>query len=142
MRMLPAGDRRAQGGAVMKRFKVVSHRLDVKDPTNLVGLVSESHVCIDCGFNTAPRVLNRRELEKAYEASDRVEQWVDERSELFIVYDAVWKAAGMEPYGGCLCVGCLEQRLGRALEPKDFDHNHDFNRMPGTRRLRDRRGDK
>jgi hypothetical protein len=75
--MLPAGDRRAQGGAVMKRFKVVSHRLDVKDPTNLVGLVSESHDCIDCGFNTAPRVLNRRELEKAYEASDRVEQWVD-----------------------------------------------------------------
>ena len=29
----------------------------------------------------------------------------------------------MEPYGGCLCIGCLEKRIGRKLKPKDFpDH--------------------
>jgi hypothetical protein len=45
--------------------------------------------------------------------------------------------AGMEPYGGCLCVGCLEK-----LKPKDFPRSHPFNNpgMPCTERLRDRRG--
>jgi hypothetical protein len=33
----------------------------------------------------------------------------------------------MEPYGGCLCIGCLERRIGRKLKPKDFERNHPFN---------------
>jgi hypothetical protein len=37
-----------------------------------------------------------------------------------MVHDAVWKAAGMEPYGGVLCIGCLEERLGRHLTADDF----------------------
>ena len=52
--------------------------------------------------------------------------------------NTVWKAAGMEPMGGCLCVGCLEKRLGRRLRPKDFTR-HPFNTMPGTKRLTERR---
>ena len=40
--------------------------------------------------------------------------------EYYMVHDNVWKAAGMEPEGGCLCIGCLEERLGRMLTPDDF----------------------
>lgn len=43
-------------------------------------------------------------------------------------------------HDGCLCIGCLELRLGRRLVPKDFPE-HPFNRMPGTRRLMERRGE-
>jgi hypothetical protein len=64
-----------------------------------------------------------------------------DQSEVYTVRDSVWKAAGLEPYGGCLCVGCLEKRIGRKLKPKDFtDHTFNNLRMPCTDRLRDRRG--
>jgi hypothetical protein len=48
----------------------------------------------------------------------------------------------MEPYGGSLCIGCLEKRIGRKLKPNDFLRDHEFNdpRMPSTVRLRKRRG--
>ena len=48
----------------------------------------------------------------------------------------------MEPYGGCLCIGCLERRIGRKLKPKDFERNHPFNNsgLLCTERLRDRTG--
>jgi hypothetical protein len=40
--------------------------------------------------------------------------------EWYMVNDNLWKAAGMEEMGGCLCIGCLEERLGRRLRPDDF----------------------
>jgi len=47
----------------------------------------------------------------------------------------------MEPFGGCLCVGCLEKQLGRKLKPKDFERDHGFNLpgMPASPRLKKRR---
>ena len=47
----------------------------------------------------------------------------------------------MKPRGGCLCIGCLERRLGRALRAKDFPKGHEFNspRVPATERLKQRR---
>ena len=44
----------------------------------------------------------------------------DARYEQFMVYDRVWRKAGMQPDGGFLCVGCLEERLGRKLRRRDF----------------------
>jgi hypothetical protein len=71
-----------------------------------------------------------------------VEQRIDNESEVYTVRNAVWKAAGMESDGGCLCIGCLEDRLGRQLRPKDFQRNDGFNCVPtGTERLLRRRGD-
>ena len=35
----------------------------------------------------------------------------------------IWKAAGLEPMGGCLCIGCLEKRIGRKLTSGDFVDN-------------------
>jgi len=67
---------------------------------------------------------------------------IDERSEVYCVRDAVWKEAGMEPLGGCLCIGCLEKRLSRKLKRKDFKRGHPLNEpvVPGTPRLIERRG--
>ena len=44
---------------------------------------------------------------------------------------------------GCLCVGCLERRIGRQLKPKDFLHGDTWNdpRLPASPRLRKRRKD-
>lgn len=43
----------------------------------------------------------------------------DSTNERYMVLHDVWAAAGMCPYG-LLCIGCLEQRLGRRLRPADF----------------------
>jgi hypothetical protein len=113
---------------------------------SLEGLVSESHLCIDCGIDTAPGCSNRVEAEReaAKQIADGIKNWslptrFDNRSETYMVHDHVWKAAGVKPYGGCLCIGCLEQRIGRRLIPDDFA-NHALNTLPGTPRLMDRRG--
>ena len=115
---------------------------------NHAGLVSESHLCIDCGFDTAPGLFDRAESEaivakmgKLWDAGYAMPtQTIDDRSEVYMVRQTVWKAAGMAPWGGCLCIGCLEKRIGRRLSPKDFLRDHPFNQMPGTPRLLDRRG--
>lgn len=45
---------------------------------------------------------------------------VFETKEYYMVSDACWKRAGMKPYGGFLCIGCLEQRLGEKLKAINF----------------------
>jgi hypothetical protein len=112
------------------------------------GLTPESWHGIDCGFNTAPGCLNRIDMEKAaaalgeawHSGADGINQRVDHQSEIYTVRERVWQAAGMQPMGGCLCIGCLEKRLGRRLKPKDFLRNDPFNQLPGTARLWQRRG--
>jgi hypothetical protein len=60
-------------------------------------------LCLDCGENTI------------------------EIGEFYMVKDDVW-AQVCEPDGGMLCIGCLEERLGRRLVPDDFKdcqlHHH------------------
>jgi hypothetical protein len=111
---------------------------------DLEGLYPDSWACVDCGVNTAPGLPNRAEAENAYAAGAlKVEQGVTfhitDQCEIYTVRDSVWKAAGMAPQGGCLCIGCLERRLGRELRPKDFSRNHPFQILPGTARLIERR---
>jgi hypothetical protein len=72
--------------------------------------------------------------------------WIEKKSspeigydaEVYAVHDKVWRKAGMEPWGGCLCISCLEKRLGRRLKPKDFVPDDPFNAMPATERLLER----
>jgi hypothetical protein len=107
------------------------------------GKLPESWACIDCGVNTAPGALNRAELEQAFAnnwSGEGCEQTFDEWSEVYMVKPAIWKRAHMDGMGGCLCIGCLERRLGRTLTPKDFMRNHPLNWLPGTERLVSRRG--
>jgi hypothetical protein len=69
-----------------------------------------------------------------------IDQQIDDKSEVYTVRDAVWQQAGMAAMGGCLCIGCLEKRLGRQLKPKDFLRGHAFNSVPTrTPRLLKRR---
>jgi hypothetical protein len=110
------------------------------------GVIPESWNCIDCSINTAPGCSTRAEFEIALQASvltasgkQGVTQTYDERSEVYTVKPEVWRAAGMDDLGGCLCIGCLEKRLGRFLTPKDFPRNHPFHSLPGTERLLSRR---
>jgi hypothetical protein len=118
-----------------------------RDRLDFSGLIPESWLCVDCGFNTAPGLKNTRQAQA--EAAMLGALWdndlagIDQRigfdSEVYTVRAAVWKKAGMEEMGGCLCIGCLEKRIGRRLKPKDFYRDHPFNTMPGTQRLLDRR---
>jgi hypothetical protein len=110
----------------------------------LKGLAPESWLCVDCGVDTAPGCFNRAELKSAYAAEEArgeynpgIEQTIDARAEIYQVRNAVWKASGMEPMGGCLCIGCLEKRLGRKLRPKDFKRGQTFNApgWPASQRL-------
>jgi hypothetical protein len=114
---------------------------------DLRGRLPESWACIDCGINTAPGLKNRAEMEQAFarlfgkDNTQPVEQDINERSEVYTVKAAVWQAAGMGPMDGCLCIGCLEKRLGRELAPIDFPRKDALNRVPvGTERLLSRRG--
>ena len=119
--------------------------------TDLTGFTPETWNCIGCGVNTFPGCPTRLEMErlcsmaKATVLSATGEEppvatmTINNRCEVYTVRSSVWAAAGMKPYGGCLCIGCLEKRLGRKLTPKDFLRRHAFNRMPGTARLLERR---
>jgi hypothetical protein len=111
---------------------------------NLKGIVTESWVCIDCGVNTAPGMANRTQTETSFSVlslsrNEGVEQTIDDWSEVYMVKPMVWEAAGMDGWNGCLCIGCLEKRIGRTLVPKDFLRNHAFHSFPGTKRLLARR---
>jgi hypothetical protein len=119
---------------------------------DLTGLTPESWACIDCGINTFPGCPSRVEIERRCNALAVIKLLsatgeepaiatltFNEHCEVYTVRDSVWEAAGMEPMGGCLCIGCLEKRLGRKLRSRDFLRRHPFNRVPGTERLIDRR---
>jgi hypothetical protein len=65
-------------------------------------------LCVDCGASTTPTNHMGR--------PDRTGPGF----EWYMVHDALWAQAGMPPNGGCLCVGCLELRLGRPLQRTDL----------------------
>jgi hypothetical protein len=113
-----------------------------EQPLDLKGLHSESQCCIDCGYNTHPGAPPRELAEFLMNRDGTFPVRFTEDCEVYIVKESVWKASGVAPYGGCLCIGCLEKRIGRKLKPKDFRPGHPFNNpgMPCTERLRDRRG--
>jgi hypothetical protein len=113
--------------------------------TDLKRMAPESWLCVDCDNNTAPGFPTREELERSLEAGNEnlaSFDWHD-GCEVYTVRESVWAKAGVDKMGGCLCVGCLEKRLGRKLKPKDFLRGDPFNNpaMPATERLRRRRKD-
>ncbi len=58
-------------------------------------------LCVDCGVNVLP--------------TDQ-----PDRAEWYIVNRDVWEASGIATDGGCLCLACLEKRIGRPLTGHDF----------------------
>ena len=109
------------------------------------GCVSESNLCVDCGVNTAPGLLTRKQLDvafKIYGKDHAIEQTLTWDQEVYMLKKGVWRETGLEGWGGCLCIGCLEKRIGRRLKRGDFLARHPFNSpdFPASPRLRDRRG--
>lgn len=104
--------------------------------------VVESWLCVDCGTNTFPGSPSGPEIRIAQALGQVVTLHFDHDTELYHVKDTIWDRAGMRPWNGCLCVGCLEARLGRQLRPKDFARHdsENFAELPCTDRLLDRRG--
>lgn len=51
---------------------------------------------------------------------DCVDCGMPARLEYFVVRNEVWAATGISTPGECLCIGCVEQRIGRRLVPDDF----------------------
>jgi hypothetical protein len=49
--------------------------------------------------------------------------------ELYMVHDAVWAEAGLEPDGGWVHLSCLSRRLGRPLTREDFPADTPANRQ-------------
>jgi hypothetical protein len=113
----------------------------MKEKPDLRGKYPESWACVDCGINTAPGMFGREQMKQAFALDPKgVKQASDAHSEVYTVKAAIWKTAGMKPHGGCLCVGCLERRIGRILTPNDFKQNDPFRLTPSTERLQARRG--
>jgi hypothetical protein len=107
--------------------------------------VTESWACIVCGVNTAPGIPPGPLLRDTLKRDGKCPTVIGNDSEVYMVRKAVWAKAGMEPWSGCLCIGCLERLLGRRLRPKDFDRSSAFESEAeiycrGTPRLLDRRG--
>jgi len=96
--------------------------------------------CVMCGVNTHPGAKGRIALFEDLRTKGKSRIRFDHKTEVYRVNDAVWKGAKVKEHDGCLCIGCLERRLGRKLKPKDFN-GHVFNEMPGSKRLLQRRGD-
>jgi len=73
------------------------------------GGIPESWNCVDCGVNTAPGCLTASQLDRALAASviapDAPVMKLNDTSEVYTVRPKVWKAARMEDFGGCLCIG-------------------------------------
>jgi hypothetical protein len=58
--------------------------------------------------------------------------WAAGECEWYMVRDDVWRSAGMTLSGGCLCLECLERRIGRPLTGADFPAR-DFRNAPDRR---------
>jgi hypothetical protein len=117
--------------------ELVSFKEDKAVQDNIV----ESWLCVDCGVNTHPGCPSGPETRIEIALTGKSEVTFDHQTEVYHVRDSVWSQAGMRPWSGCLCIGCLERRLGRQLWPKDFaQHDKTWSEFPSTDRLLDRRG--
>src|ERR1700730_9185858 len=65
-----------------------------------------SCICKDCGMRTTPSIGKR--------VFRHIRCW-----EYYMFQNKLWAAAGMKKKG-FLCIGCLEDRIGRRLTPRDF----------------------
>ena len=110
---------------------------------DLKGVTPESWFCVDCGFNTAPGCLNRAELEAAFATAEEATRALSCTSPTSVKFIQCVSEYGRRrewsQWGGCLCIGCLEKRIGRLLRPRDFQRGHPFSSFPGTARLLKRR---
>jgi hypothetical protein len=120
----------------------------LRDPDDMYGLIPDSYICVDCGMDTFPGHQTRAEVEQSMRAARAAgKEWrgftstFTAETEVYYVWPAVWAASGLGDFwNGCLCIGCLETRIGRRLQPFDFIPDNPFNdpKLPGTIRRYER----
>jgi hypothetical protein len=111
----------------------------------MYGLIPDSYICVDCGMDTWPGHQTRAAVEQSMRAARAAgKEWrgttitFTAETEVYYVHPHVWAASGIDFWSGCLCIGCLESRIGRQLQSFDFIPDSGFNNpnLPGTiRRL-------
>jgi hypothetical protein len=72
----------------------------------------------------------------ALERGETVKVTYTDKCEVYMVKESIWERAGAPD--GCLCIACLEKRLGRKLKPKDLPPDESLNLLPATPRLASR----
>jgi hypothetical protein len=113
---------------------------DLRDPDDMYGLIPDSYICVDCHMDTWPGHLTRAAAEQSMRAARAAgKEWrqtltFTPETEVYYVHPHVWAASGVDFWSGCLCIGCLEARIGRRLQPFDFIPDNPFNnpKLPGT----------
>lgn len=94
---------------------------------------------IERGFRVKQPKMTDEEVKKVFACVD-CSVCTHEIDEYYMVHDHLWEKAGMT--FGMLCIGCLETRLGRRLNSRDFprypvNHGSMFQR---SERLKSRLG--
>ena len=122
----------------------------LRDDCDLYGIIPDNYICVDCGMDTWPGHPTRAEVEQSMrDAKAAGKKWrgtqftFTSETEAYYVRPHVWETSGLGGFwNGVLCIGCLEGRLGRTLQPFDFlpEHADGFNNpnLPGTRRRLER----
>jgi hypothetical protein len=117
----------------------------LRDPDDLYGLIPDSYICVDCGMDTWPGHKRRAESEQAWRRAKAIGRgWrtltFTPETEVYYVHPHVWEKSGVGFWSSCLCIGCLESRIGRRLQPFDFIPDNGFNdlNLPGTKRRLER----
>jgi hypothetical protein len=119
-----------------------------RDDCDMWGIISDNYICVDCGMDTWPGHETRAEVEQSMRAAKAAgKKWKSTitftaETEVYYVHPHVWEASGVGFWNGVLCIGCLEKRIGRRLQPFDFmaEHAKGFNdpNLPGTQRRLER----
>ena len=100
--------------------------------------IPESWECEDCGMDTAPGFMNAKQVLDAFVRGKDASMRPNKNCEVYQLKHALWKTVTNGHARAVLCIGCVEQRLGRKLRPKDFQDNA-LKLLPCTERLLARR---
>jgi len=68
--------------------------------------MTNNFLCVDCGIDTSSKLGV---------------------SEYYMVHDSVWALAKLPEPDAMLCIGCLENRIGRKLTRADFNMDASIN---------------
>jgi hypothetical protein len=116
-------------GQWLKRIGKTLADFTVEEVSRIISVPLDNH-CVDCGFDTHPGDNGRESVEAARGGRDYTLNYPSFACEVYTVKQEIWAASGIDPNGGCLCIGCLEKRIGRRLEPSDFLDYSGLNLLP------------
>lgn len=109
---------------VREQATPVSHGWEPIRKLTKVSLQTSSDEWLIRNLHGADSLRQAREIFKEWKTA-KLDKWrcrdcKTVYPEDYMVYDNVWRAAGLEPKVGRVCLSCLEKRLGSPLMIEDF----------------------